>query len=234
MIIESKRKLRRAKRSNTKLGLGLTEAELQQMSSKELDTIINKGRRQTKQNNKNLWFLEEIYKTIGQELPENPDVDTLITENRHQYDVRVAAWCKILVANTELVETLTHKQLCKHFEEYVPTQAISWVRKNVLGQNKQDMEAKNQQMAKDYAFMTNTELLAKYPDACMNNVYKAFVKMYGMSKTEYRNQIVEDYKTMTKEQLEAKYDMIDINQVQDDFKRKYGVMKSQYKGTENA
>ena len=91
MIIENKRKLRRAKRSNAKLGLGLTDDDLSKMSSKELDIIINKNRRQTKQNNKNLWFLEEIYKTIGKELPENPDVDTLITENRKQYDVKVAA-----------------------------------------------------------------------------------------------------------------------------------------------
>ena len=103
MIIENKRKLRRAKRSNTKLGLGLTDDDLSKMSSKELDTIINKNRRQTKQNNKNLWFLEEIYKTIGKELPENPDVDTLITENRKQYDVKVAAWCKILVADRKSV-----------------------------------------------------------------------------------------------------------------------------------
>lgn len=57
MIIENKRKLRRAKRSNAKLGLGLTDDDLSKMSSKELDTIINKNRRQTKQNNKNLWFL---------------------------------------------------------------------------------------------------------------------------------------------------------------------------------
>lgn len=230
MIIENKRKLRRAKRSNAKLGLGLTDDDLSKMSSKELDTIINKNRRQTKQNNKNLWFLEEIYKTIGKELPENPDIDTLITENRKQYDVKVAAWCKILVANTELVETRTHKQLCQHFDEYVPTQAISWVRKNIFGKSKQDMVAKNQQMAKEYAFMTNTELLAKYPDACMNNVHKAFIKLYGMGKTEYRNQIVEDYKTMTQAQLEDKYDIIDIKQVQADFKQKYGVCKSQYQG----